>query len=516
MENNARSHDIYNFDAMMRYLILRIEKELSPENADLIKKYDAEMVKQGIAKPTRSKNIWALLTLSKILGKNWSQVTRSDIDDLVYKIMTKFSDESGKETNYTYDLKKAVKLFFRWYKLGSREFKEVGNPPEITGVRMKRVKDKIAREDLLTDSDLTRLLHACGENARDRAFIHCQYEGGTRPGEILSLRIKDAKFDKYGATLHVDGKTGPRTVRLIQSVPDLSSWLKVHPFKENPDAPLWIMLSKNNLGRPLPYTAVKNILRHRCSIAHLEKRVYLNLFRHSEATRSAQFMTEAQMKNRHGWSPYSKMAGRYTHINNADVDEAIFTQYGISKKKEGEYKEKMPKRCELCGTFSSPGAKMCENCIKPLDLQTALEIDVKEQEKNESMKKEFEEFREEVQSELDELKYGPPARGSRYAKALLSNCNTLQGQVLSKLLILLLEVAFPEEKKRAMMKELERAEMENDQAHIWEAMGINVEENKKYLVDLLQRLAKEKPQQGKKGIKPPKLDFARVTEYLAN
>ncbi len=111
---------------------------------------------------------------------------------------------------------------------------------------MKKVKDKIIREDLLTEDDLTRLLFACGENARDRALIDCHYEGGTRPGEILSLLIKHAKFDQYGATLHVDGKTDLRTIRLIKSTPSLANWLSNHRFKDNPESPVWINLNKNH------------------------------------------------------------------------------------------------------------------------------------------------------------------------------------------------------------------------------------------------------------------------------
>lgn len=111
---------------------------------------------------------------------------------------------------------------------------------------MKRVKDKIAREDLLTESDRIRLLYACGENARDRALIDYFYDSGTRPGEILNLQIKYVKFDQHGVILQVDGKTGTRKVRLVETIANLSAWLNVHPFRDNPNAPLWINLKKSN------------------------------------------------------------------------------------------------------------------------------------------------------------------------------------------------------------------------------------------------------------------------------
>ena len=280
------------------------------------------MVRQSIAIATRQKHLRTLLGLSRLLQKDWKEITKNDVEKLVYEIMQRHSDESGKETNYSYDHKKVLKIFVRWMKLGSREFIEVGDPSETIKVRMKRVKDKIIREDLLTEDDISRLLHVCGENSRDRALIDCHYEGGTRPGEILSILIKHVKFDKYGANLHVDGKTGPRTVRLVKSTPTLANWLSIHPFKDNPESPVWINLSKNHYGEQLAYPAASAMFRRRAKMAHLKKRVNLNMFRHSEATNAAKFMTESQLRKRHGWTADSKMPGRYVHLVNADVDAA--------------------------------------------------------------------------------------------------------------------------------------------------------------------------------------------------
>lgn len=357
----------------------RIQDELSPENVELISQYDMEMIRQSIAIATRQKHLRTLLGLSRILQKDWKEVTKQDIEKLVFEIMDRYSDETGKETNYSYDHKKILKIFFRWIKLGSREFAEVGDPPETSKIRMKKVRDKIIREDLLTKDDISRLLYACGENSRDRALIDCHSEGGTRPGEILSLRIKDVKFDQYGANLHVDGKTGPRTVRLVKSTPTLASWLSIHPFREQPDAPVWINLAKNHYGEQMSYPATRAMFRRRAKMANLEKRVNLNMFRHSEATNSAKFMTEAQLRKRHGWSPESKMPARYVHMVNADVDAAIFEHLGI-KSKENEEKD-IPKICQICQMANSYESSICCKCGKPLDLATAIEREEEEHKK---------------------------------------------------------------------------------------------------------------------------------------
>ena len=195
------------------------------------------MILLGLGKATRHKNIQIILNLSRFLGKDWVTASKDDIESIVIKITELYSDNNGKETYTSYDHKKILKIFFRWHKLGSRDQKDVGDPPETKNIKIRKVQDKISREDLLTESDLTRLLYSCGDHLRDKAFIDCHLEAGTRPGEILNLKIKHVELDKIGAILKVDGKTGARRIRLIRSVPNLSMWLNNHPMKNNPDAP---------------------------------------------------------------------------------------------------------------------------------------------------------------------------------------------------------------------------------------------------------------------------------------
>lgn len=373
--SNVKRSSVYDYDVLTDGIFRLIRKDTSIENSTLIEKYDRMMVSLSMAKATRLLHLRTLLSLSRMLGKNWHDITRPDIDELVYKIMKKYSNGDGQETNTSSDHKKILKIFFRWLKLGSRDFNEVGDPDETKHVKIKKVKDKIIREDLITESDLTRLLYACKENQRDRAFIDCQSEAGTRPGEILNLLIKHVKFDDYGAVLHVDGKTGTRTVRLIRSSPNLSKWLDVHPFRDNPESPVWIMLEKKQLGRMLSYAAARKLIKRRADAAGLSKRVHMNLFRHSEATKSAMFLTEAQMRGRHGWSTSSRMPARYVHLVNADVDEAILSHYGIVK--EEKAKQILPKKCHICNNMNSPESKRCTRCSRPLDLKAATEIDEK-------------------------------------------------------------------------------------------------------------------------------------------
>jgi integrase/recombinase XerD len=363
---------IRDYDRRMKLNFERAERELSKENTNLIKRYDTEMATLGLKKSTRAKQIGVVIDIAVRIGKDWNQVTKSDLDAMIRSVIDEFGDNLGGETETTRDYKKCLKPFFRWFKLGSRDYREVGDPPELKSIRLKQVKDKIVREQLLTDEDLKKLLYVCADNARDRALFDVHYEAGTRPGEILSLKIKHVKFDDKGAVIHVDGKTGPRPIRIITSVPNLAKWLEVHPFQENPEAPLWILMDEDNYGEQMTYSAAVAMLKRRLHKAKIKKRVNLKLFRHTAATRLSLHLSESTMRLRHGWTKGSTMPSRYVHLNNSDVDNAILKLYGLKKESEQE-KPLLPKKCSFCQTHNSPNSEKCYRCGRFIDLKKAIE-----------------------------------------------------------------------------------------------------------------------------------------------
>jgi len=198
--------EIYNHDKVIGQTYNLMKKDLSEKNCQLARKYDVAMVKDGLSKATRLKHLKMLLNLGRMLGKDWPDTVKDDIDNLIVQIMEIYSS-SGKETETTRDHKKVLKIFWRWYKLGSRSFKKVHDPQETADIVMKKPAEKITRENLIDEKDLQNLLHACGENARDRAFLHVPYEAATRPGEVLSLQLKHVVQDKHGIIISVDGKS---------------------------------------------------------------------------------------------------------------------------------------------------------------------------------------------------------------------------------------------------------------------------------------------------------------------
>ena len=116
---NPLKIEVHPYETKINQILQRIEQRVSETNLQLIRKYDRQLVNESLAHATRLKNLETVLNLTTILNKDWNQVDADDIKELVYNIVTQYSN-NGQETHTTYDHKKILKIFFRWVKLGSR------------------------------------------------------------------------------------------------------------------------------------------------------------------------------------------------------------------------------------------------------------------------------------------------------------------------------------------------------------------------------------------------------------
>ena len=94
---------IHNYDSFIKAIIRHITTEFSSANSELILKYDKVMVRESLAKATRRKHLEMLLSLTRFLKKDWQDVTKDDVEELVYQVMLKYSPETGQKTNSTWD-----------------------------------------------------------------------------------------------------------------------------------------------------------------------------------------------------------------------------------------------------------------------------------------------------------------------------------------------------------------------------------------------------------------------------
>ena len=233
---------IHNYPKVIEGLLNNLHKR-KDNNAKKILELHNENVINGLAEATQIKYLDRLSTISKWTTKDFDKLTKEDLIEIIGKNLTtnRYSESSAKT------IRVVIKRFFQWLKGCNR--KEY--PIEVSWIRTtgnKGLKKHKNPEDMLNDDDIGKMVNVV-PHPRNKAFIITLAESGCRIGEILTLTIKKICFDDKGAYFLVDGKTGTRRVRVVNSTPYLHAWLSVHPNKDDLDAPLWINIgTTQNIG----------------------------------------------------------------------------------------------------------------------------------------------------------------------------------------------------------------------------------------------------------------------------
>jgi len=360
----------YDYDNRINRHLAKIKGSVSQSDYTLVEKYHTQMIISSMAVATQAKNLEVIASLSTMIDQEWTTMSKDNINNLVANVMRNHS-ENGQETHASYDHKKILKLWFRFVKRGNRLHKKVGTPDELFDIVMREVKNKLVREQLIDEKDISALIE-CSLNPRDKALWSVQYEAGLRVGELCSLKLKHISHDKNGFLISVSGKTGSRKVRIHSSQVELANWINTHPFKDDPEAWLWVTLDgKFNRMKP---DAVRRELGRTVKRSGIKKRIYPHLFRHSEITRLVINTPDLTMRERHGFSANSKMIARYSHLNQDEHDKAYLEAIG-AKVNEDDTEERLPVKCNICNNINAPDQDLCSVCAKPLNMQKAIQFD---------------------------------------------------------------------------------------------------------------------------------------------
>ena len=323
-----------------------------------VEKFDRENKARELTISTRRNYLKALKSLTSHIDKPFTEMEKGDVMDWVNYL------ECGASTVALY--KVCIKRFFQWlYDCEKREYPDV-----VKWITTKRAKRN--NVEVLSLDEVKKMAEVT-TNQRDRAMIMALYESAARADELLKMKIRDIKIDRYGAVCMVNGKTGSRRIRLVDSVPDLQLWMNMHPEKDNPDVPLWIT---HKPGRDLKYSQFRNIVVQLGKKARIKKNVHPHLLRHSRLTELATKLTDSELKVFAGWGADSSMPGVYIHLSGADIDKKILGIHGLVEEEEKvEDRPLTPKKCPRCEIKNPPTAKFCYRCSAVLDIKAALELE---------------------------------------------------------------------------------------------------------------------------------------------
>ena len=387
---------------------LRSSKNISEANKKSITEFVQELLTQGVSKARATKYLLHLTVLARQTRRPFNQFIRRDVEQLVGWI------QSQRYTDHTrHDYKVVLKRYFQWLRGCNSEEHEY--PEEVKWIKTSFKGKRLLPESLLTKEELERLVSAT-ENQRDRALVLTHYESGCRIGEILSLAIKNVVFDRYGAVIIVNGKTGARRVRIITVAPALAAWLSIHPLRHDQNAPLWVGVGGVGRYKPLDYDSVRGVYRRLAKRAGLDKRLYTHLFRHTRATELANILTEAQMKEHLGWVQGSDMPSIYVHLSGRDVDSALLKAQGIAVEEKKPLQVFMRKACSRCRQNVSPESDFCPFCGLALNERAAIVLEENLHRLDDIMNRlmKDEEFKSFLERKIAQIySSSQPSRGSR-------------------------------------------------------------------------------------------------------
>jgi integrase/recombinase XerD len=403
--------DIYDWDRIYSSTFNRLKSDSSipvEENRDQILKFCRSREAKGLSVPRVIKYANQLMVIARFCKKPFQSMSQEDIRDLLVELKnkgkhnlswTKHKDQRKYSESTMCDIKIFLKIFWRWMK-GMDETEPI-YPTEVNWFTKGRVRSStLNRSDLLLHDEIDLLSSATGD-AQDAAFVRVLDDAGGRITEILTLRIGDIEERPYGFRLNVwVSKTCAHPIPIAKSAPALARWLSVHPFRDNPNAPLWLDSKLKQAKYASARRKMERIIR--CAVEKSSgnagqnrfwKRVFFHLFRHTSAT---EFMTKGKgsqgvMNKKYGWSPNSRMPALYSHLVDSDVEEAIaqadahpsnFSEMMLERKESIE--RQRPRKCSRCDGLNDPAARYCSRCAFPLDDEAALDAFRAEEKKAEA------------------------------------------------------------------------------------------------------------------------------------
>jgi len=357
--------DLYNRKAKLEYWIHRANSDLhGTDKADVLK-FIEHMQDREKAALTIIRNITALISLRKQLGKPFRVATKDDIRG----ILKWMDEEKHYKASTNEKFRQVLKLFYK-VAYGNGEW----YPEQVKFFPVKVGKEKYARSpqldtrEYLDEDEVIKLIESA-PTLQKKAFFACMYESTARPEEVLRITNNDFLLDSNGVVLILRGKTGERRVRIIAYAKLFQQWLDVHPLKHLNNYSIWISESTNYKNKPLGLRGAEKAIEVLMRKVLPAKHARLYILRHSRATHLANHFTESQLCQHFGWVQGSRVVRRYIHLTGKDIDKVLISlnNSGNASQLVEEYKIK-PVRCIRCTEDIPPGNTFCGKCSLPINL----------------------------------------------------------------------------------------------------------------------------------------------------
>jgi integrase len=345
-------------------------KEVADNYKFIVKSYVEAQMTAGLALNSIRGRVCILFLAIKWLGDRPLDAFKEESTFNSYVAYLKLSEQKESTINTT---KILIKGFLLWH------FRD-NAPAYLKSITYKKSKRELVENSLIKPSEV-KLMIEKAVFSRDKALISTLYESGVRINELLNIHIKDVEFQEQETIIKIrTSKTKKREIPVFDSTQYLIKWINEHPFKNDPEAYLFMCMASNYYGHRLYDSTVGHKLKIFAKQAGINKHIYCHLFRHSRISwwAKAEKLNERDLRILCGWSERSDMPNTYIHYNIDGVLEKMKNYRGISNTKELELeKEKQalkPIFCPRCGKENTADSMFC-NCGMALSHKGVIQLD---------------------------------------------------------------------------------------------------------------------------------------------
>lgn len=365
-----------------------------PENACVICDYIiAEQTEINIKPSTTEGKIKILIWLSNFhSGKPFIELTKGDIASYLATLRKSIKEDPFQRWIGSHNGRQMILTkFFRWlYNPDESDQRKRITPPCMQGIKKlpKKEKTRYKHNDMWDAREHAVFLKYCPDK-RDRCYHAMAIDTSARPHELLNLQISDLKFNiteegkQYGELVIKQGKTGGRTVPLIDSIPYIKTWISDHPSGTNPNSWLFISKANNSFGQKLTYDGIVDRysylyktrffprLLQDNTVPETDKAFIRNVltkpwalyvFRHYSLSEKSQILSDAALKDHAGWSMSSNMPQVYVHLR-GESSKILLHKKGIIKREDKEISNALRStQCPNCFESCIPGSSFCSRC----------------------------------------------------------------------------------------------------------------------------------------------------------
>ncbi len=371
------AREIYNKSYYTAYSLemeILAKVNLSTRNKELIKNFLNYLGSTGSKALRQAKLSSQLRRITLVLNKDLDQFTKYDIQSVV----NHFNSSNALSEATKADYRRCIKQFYKWFK--DEDSRIYSSDLQIRDKIQQFYKfiekdmstsykvEQINPATIISDEDLAVVVNSC-RSIKEIALMKFLHETGVRIAELLNMKLKDVHFNCVSARVTVDGKTGMRNIPITTSVPALSKWLELHPFKNDPETYLWTGDNLRRKNEPLKHSGVVRILSRNFQRVRLNKKCNPHWFRHSRASLLAPNLTEVLLCKYMGWSIGSKQVKTYVHLCSNQLEDAYLKLNGL---KIDEAKTSKVMKCG-CGVINENNARYCYKCGRPLTIEIAIQ-----------------------------------------------------------------------------------------------------------------------------------------------